>query len=130
MKPITITFAGREYHLLYNGAAMFKLQDIDSPFTAITKDFDAFCRIISVLSEQGELFRRYEGYDPGSFIDPEEFAVKVSPVDVTEYRIAAMDAVLAGMSREVEAESKERDISLEKFKKKPDSKTKSRKQAT
>lgn len=116
---IEITFKDEKYHLLYNGAALFALQDIPNIFEAIAKDFEAFCRVVSTLSEQGELCRRYEGHDPGAILDEEALRVTVLPFEIVELRTAAMQAIIAGLTREVEEENKERDLSLEKLKKKP-----------
>jgi len=114
-----ITFKGKTYYLLYNGAAMFELQDIENIYEAITGDFEAFCRIVATLSRQGELLRRYEGYDAGKVLDEEILRITALPYEVLELQQAVTKAILAGMKREVEEDKKERDLSLEKFKKKP-----------
>lgn len=115
-----ITFKDNTYHLLYNGAAMFELQDIDSIFEGVRKDFDVFCRVLSTLTQQGELYRRYMGHEPGKFLDADELRVAVLPYEIHELQEAAFAAIVAGLRREVEEENKERDLSLEKLKKKPD----------
>ena len=53
-----------------------------------------------------------------------------TPDEVMQAQLNATNAILVGVGREVEEENKERDLSLEKFKKKPDSKTKSKKLPT
>jgi hypothetical protein len=120
-----ITFKDEKYYLLYNGAALFALQDIPNIFEVIGKDFEVFCRVVSTLSEQGELCRRYEGHDPGAILDEETLRVTVLPYEIMELRAAATQAIIAGLSREVEEENKERDLSLEKLKKKLDKAKKS-----
>lgn len=125
-----ITFKGKTYYLLYNGAAMFELQDMENIYKSLTSDFEAFCRIATTLSEQGELLRRYEGYDPGETLKADELRVTVLPYEMVELQQAAAKAILAGMKREVEEEKKERDLSLEKYKKKPGKTTNSVKRTT
>ena len=130
MDMVKVEFSGEEYYLLYNGAAMFALQDVDLIFTAISKDIDVFCRVVSVLSEQGELLRRYQGHDHGGIINAEEFKFMSTPAEMMNMRVAVLNALLSGMEREIEPEKAERDLSLEKFKKKPDGKRSSKKQTT
>lgn len=115
-----IEFKNKKYYLFYNGAAMYALQDIDNVFEALGKDFDVFCRVLSVLSQQGELMRRHEGYDSGEVLNSDELKITMLPYEVVELRSAAINAVISGLKREVEDEKKERDLSLEKFKKKAD----------
>lgn len=115
---IEITFKNETYFLLYNGAAMFELKDIKNIYKAVTGDFEAFCRIVATLSRQGELLRRYEGYDTGKVLDEKTLRITALPYEVLELQQAATKAVLSGLKREVEEEKKERDLSLEKFKKK------------
>ena len=98
---------------------MFELQDVDNIFTALGKDFTTFCRVLSVLSLQGELLRRYECQDIGSPLDEEFLQVATLPYEVVELKAAAINAIMAGLKRDVEEEKKERDLSLEKLKKKP-----------
>ena len=130
MDMFKVEFAGEDYCLLYNGAAMFALQDVDLIFTAINKDIDVFCRVVSVLSEQGELYRRYEGHDHGGSIDADNFKLSSTPAEMMSMRVAVLNALLSGMGREIEPEEAERDLSLEKFKKKPDGKRSLKKRTT
>ena len=119
MKTTKINFAGEEYHLAYNGTAFFELQDIEDIFTAMKTDFSVFCRVIKTLTEQGELVRRYQGYDSGTFIRPEQLTIEMSALDVIELRKAAADAILAGMKREVEGKKKTATSASKNLKRKP-----------
>lgn len=69
---VKFQFHGRELHLLYNGNLLYEIQekygDEANVFTLCQDNtraaFLAACNIITMMCEQGELLRRYLGYDP------------------------------------------------------------------
>ena len=68
MNEVKTTVCGTEYHLLFNGYAMFAAQDMfeNRQLGEIVQDntaegFVNLCRVFCLLAEQGELARRYEG---------------------------------------------------------------------
>lgn len=109
---------GQEYHLLFNGETYFKLRDVDNLMTAIRDDYDTFCRVAALMSEHGELYRRYKGYDPGEALDKDELRLTLNPIEAVELRKAIIAGINAAFTREVKGKKVERDIGLEKIKKK------------
>ena len=130
MKSVELEFNGGKYSLLYNGAAMFAVNDAvggGQVFDRITKDFNVLCTVLQILSEQGELARRYAGHDPGAVLDTEEFRVLASPVDAAQATQLVYKAVLSGMGREIEEEKpKQIDEGLLELEKKTGGKSRKR----
>lgn len=127
MKSISIAFRDREYHLAFNGAAMFAIGDefgTTNVFELLQdgtiKEFENICKLSAILSEQGELIRRYNGQDNGPILKAEELAVMASPNDVMTLKRGVINAVIAGYGREVE-EDEEQDGYLAEIEKKTES---------
>ena len=138
MDGIKITFKGREYSLLYNGSAMFEVEaryskprevapgadeaeaDTFSIFDLIgerTPDgFKALCSIAAIMAEQGELMRRYMGYDAGAVLTAEELQIFLLPTEHINLYRAVCNAITKGYGREVEEE--EIDLGLIELQKK------------
>ena len=110
MKTIPFELDGQEYHLLFNGAALFDCYDqfgdegsvLDHIKGNSREDFDAVCWYLHELASQGGLYRRYAGYDTQPIPDADLFAVLLSPLDVTRARLAIQAAIAAGFGREEE----------------------------
>lgn len=121
---IEITVNGEKYPLLMNGAAMFALRDLcgDSPVKAIMEDtadaMQTACRVACVLAEQGELLRRWQGYDPKDMLTPEEMLLSLTPNGVIRLKEAIANAVADGYQRSHEDENQEIDIGLAELNKK------------
>ncbi len=127
MKLIPFELDKQEYHLLFNGAALFDVYDqfgdegsVLDHINGNSRDaFDAVCWYLKELAAQGELYRRYLGYDKLAIPTTELFAVFLSPLDVTRARMAIQAAISAGFGREEAPEEPERvDKSLAEFEKK------------
>lgn len=111
MKAVKITLAGQDYYLTFNGAAMFAFEDAFGGSNAYFElsgqpgraGFEAVCKAVSILAEQGELARRSLGYDKGPLPQADQIMALASPMDALTLRKAALDAVLAGYGREVES---------------------------
>lgn len=112
MKTIKITLAGQDYHLVFNGIAMF---EIDERFGGASKLFEtmqgadkaafsAVCEGVSILAEQGELTRRALGYDPGPILSKEDALLLAAPMDRVTLQRAVMNAMMLGFGREIESE--------------------------
>ena len=71
MKAIKVTLGGTVYHLVFNGAAMFDIEDKYESTTNLLdalqgrgrESFMALCDAVCILSEHGELARRALGYN-------------------------------------------------------------------
>ena len=107
MKEITINIAGTDFYLLYNGAAMYELRDkfgTENVFEVIKhnnyESFSALCDVLAVMIEQGELFRRWHGYDKGRIVTSATLRVLLRPVDIPEVHQAVMAAIMEGMRNE------------------------------
>ena len=117
MNEIKATVCGTEYHLLFNGYAMFAAQDMfeNRQLGEIVQDntaegFVNLCRVFCLLAEQGELARRYEGYDKGETPDEERLRAAVMPYDVITMRQSVLEALMRGYKRDVPEE--ETDLGL------------------
>lgn len=125
MEPRKIELAGKEYYIAYNGAAMFALHDIKNIFETIQTDFDAFCKVVQVMTEQGELVRRYRGYDACGFVDPDELRVMATPLEVLEMKRSILQVIVDSMKREVGDAKKKNETSASKNSKSRQGKKKS-----
>lgn len=111
MKARKITLAGQDYYLVFNGAAMFEVNDrfgsASELLEAIGKTgrdgFQALCNGLALLSEQGELARRALGYDKGPILQADTARALIEPKETTPMRAALSAAILAGFGREVES---------------------------
>lgn len=112
MKAVKITLGGQEYHLLFNGAAMFATDDAFGSGGKILdviggngkESFDALCKAVSILGEQGELARRALGYDKGEIPSEETVKALASPVDSVVLKRAVLNAITIGYGREVRSD--------------------------
>ena len=78
--------------------------------------FVNLCRVFCLLAEQGELARRYEGYDRGETPDEERLRAAVMPYDVITMRQSVLEALMRGYKRDVPEE--ETDLGLAELQKK------------
>lgn len=112
MKAVKATLAGEDYYFLFNGAAMFAIEDefggASKLFDTIQKNsreaFDAMCRAAVILGEQGELARRSYGYDHGAMPTVERMEVEMTPADIITLRSKIVNAVVLGFGRDVKEE--------------------------
>ena len=123
MQEIKAKVCGQTYHLLFNGYAMYAGMEAfgDRSLAEVIQEnsmqgFMDLCKVFCLLGEQGELARRYEGYDPGKLPDEEELRLHAAPFDILAMRQACIEAVTAGFRREVEAA--ETDLGLAELQKK------------
>lgn len=112
MKAVKIALAGQDYYLTFNGAAMFAFEDAFGGSSAYFDQsrepgrggFEAVCKAVAILAEQGELARRALGYNKGPVPTREQIATLATPLDAITLRKAALDAIMAGYGREVASE--------------------------
>ena len=116
-------FAGKLYYLSFNGAAMHMasdlgVQDLTEPITNKGREyFSTLCKIAAIMIEQGELVRRYMGYDPGNVIDASTLEIAITPYTDITLRNAMMQAVVDGYSSEIR-QTDEVDLGLLELQKK------------
>lgn len=109
MKTTEFTLQGKTYHLCLNAAALFAIYDrfpeaesAAEPLSATGKrGFEAVCAYLAILGTQGELVRRFEGYDKGEMPTEGYFRIMLSPSDEVAARIALHRAIDIGFGREV-----------------------------
>lgn len=122
MGDIKIEIGGQEYYLLYNGAAMFAIDDggniSDRLWDTSAAGFDWICQAVAVLAEQGELARRYMGYDKGPLLTADAVKALTMPIDIIQLRQAVFRAVMAGYGREIKDDDQEIDLGLVELQKK------------
>ena len=126
MWMVPYAFQGTTYHLLMNAAALFDIYEAYGSKGFVTdhirgtgkKSFQNTCFFLAKLAEQGELYRRYQGYDKGPIPTQELFLRGLSPTDVPQAKKAIAQAVEAGFSREEAPEQKEIDVGLLELQKK------------
>lgn len=106
------------YYLIYNAAAMFAINAEEGMFEKIgdtgAEGFDAACHIAAIMAQQGELVRRYEGYDKGRIPDADLFRLTATPKEALEIKKAIIMAVQRGIGQEVESD-KDVDLGLERL---------------
>lgn len=120
MRTVPVSLGGVTYHLLLNGAALFALYDRFGDRGSLAdhlqgggrEAFENTCVFLAVLGEQGELWRRYLGYDHGPLPTAEGFRVGLSPMEAAAAKGAVMEALLKGFAREEGQQSKAVDKGL------------------
>ena len=108
MKTTPFTLQGQTYHLCMNAAALYDIYDrfgTEEPILSHIegtdrKSYDATCWMLAKLCEQGEIVRRYEGFDKGPFVSEHAIRTKLSPLDVPMAKQAIAVAVRLGFARE------------------------------
>lgn len=108
MRTVPVSLGGVTYHLLLNGAALFDLYDRFGDRGSLADHLqgsgrDAFentCFFLEKLAEQGELWRRYQGYDHGPLPGAEAFRVGLTPMEAVLARKAVVEALAAGFAQE------------------------------
>lgn len=125
MKTIKINLAGRDYYLALTGSAKFDLDDLSGGESIIqlilpnTREaLDLLCKATAILMEQGELARRYAGYDKSTYLPADAIKALLTPNDIALLKVDFAKAVLLGYGREIESPEKEVDLVLQELEKK------------
>lgn len=118
----------KEYWLVYTADAYFTLNErygtdfCDKLRPGTREAYDLAVGCLCVLAEQGELCKRFMGYDPVPFLTENEVRRTVLPDGVTAIKDAVIGAVLAGLRIEVEEDGEKKsepvDIGLLEYEKK------------
>lgn len=113
--------------LYYNASAMFALQEytpegkdlFDTIVSVDAPGFHALCRTAHILAEQGELMRRYLGYDRERILSEGEINLLMTPADYLGLRTAVVQAINAGYASDRKSEEdQDVDIGLLELEKK------------
>lgn len=125
MKTIKIDLAGKDYYLAFTGAAKYKLEDLcgEQSILELTQpdtreSFGYLCKAVAILTEQGELARRFMGYDKSTYLSAEAIEAILLPKDILIVKTGLAHAILLGYGREIEDEKKEVDLVLQELEKK------------
>lgn len=116
-------FCSRELWLMYNGAAMFDIYDkyptLEELFEAVLKNTrestEKLLDVFLILAENGEAARKYIGYDTDKLPEKAELAALSAADDLGRMRDAVVNAISAGLGREVTHEDEEIDLGLEEL---------------
>ena len=108
MKVHEVDLCGQHLYLLLNGQALFDLYDKFGTKGFITdpikgsgkKSFEAVCYYLFKLSEQGELYRRWQGQTHGPILTEQFFRVHLAPREVAAAKDAILTAIVLGFRRE------------------------------
>ena len=125
MKVHEVDLCGQPLYLLLNGQALFDLYDKFGTKGFITdpikgsgkKSFEAVCYYLFKLSEQGELYRRWQGQTHGPILTEQFFRVHLAPREVAAAKDAILTAIVLGFRRE-EKEAGDLDLGLVELQKK------------
>ncbi len=79
---------------------------------------EACCWYLYKLAEQGELVRRYQGFEPGKVPTATYFEALLSPGDFLRAKALLEMAVNMGFGREIKPEGEEVDLGLIELEKK------------
>lgn len=108
-KTIEFEWNGQTYNLLMNAAALFACYDkfgdqtclLDHITGTSQKSLYATAWMMMTLSHQGELLRRYQGYEPSAMLDVNQIMREMGPKDLLRARRALRRAYNAGFDREI-----------------------------
>ena len=122
MQTVKFEFNERPYCLCFNGAALFAVQEkYGDGFNAGailagtgTDGFSSLCWLLAELAEQGELVRRYLGYDPQDIPTPEYFEASLGPLDTLRAKKAVLDALALPARLKISAASTSTSLSIKK----------------
>lgn len=116
---------GKEYWLVYTADAYFEIKEQygTEPFDRLRADdrsgWDCAVGCLLILAREGELCRRYMGYEPLPMLDEETIRRTVLSDGIVNVKNAVAEAILAGMRiANAKKDNKPVDIGLLEFEKK------------
>jgi hypothetical protein len=115
-------YKDRKYYFVYNGNVYFAEKELFGETTAIDVALhgtrEQQCRLAVLLSGQGELVRRYQGYDNGGFLDYDDLYLFSTPLEAVALQAAVINAIARGINPDSEPEPNTIDLGLAKLDKK------------
>lgn len=118
------THGGREYWLVCTADAYFEIietygGDFSEKILVAGRDgFDCAVGCLCILAREGELCRRYMGYESAEMMNGDEIRRCTLPGDIGKLKGAVLDALSAGLRIEGEEEKGPVDVGLAEFEKK------------
>lgn len=119
MKTYIYKIKNETLHLLYNAEAMIRITELGDgdKISDITKNktkesFDKLLKIVCIMAEQGELYRRYLGYEPANIITEDALRIIATPKDWAVLKVGVLQAFVEGMSQDCTDEDEEIDLGL------------------
>lgn len=109
MRTINFEHYGQTYHLRLTSAALYDIYDRfgaqESAFDHILggdrESFEAVCWYLHKLAEQGELTRRWQGFEAQPIPTEEQFRIQLQPKDMPRAKLALLQAMNLGFGREI-----------------------------
>lgn len=122
-KCVKYRFCSRELWLMYNGAAMFDLYDLypnlkelfDAIMVNTRESIDKLLDVFLILAENGEVARKYIGYNTDELPDKAELYALSAADDLVRMRNAVTSAISVGLGQELKDEAEEVDLGLEEL---------------
>lgn len=122
---VEYNFLSRSYRLMYNGAAMFALNEkfpgLEGVFETIMESTpsgtDALYDVWLILASNGEAVKKWLGYEAVPLPEKDELAAMSAVDDLARMRDAVAAAIMAGLGREYESKAKVIDLGLEELEK-------------
>lgn len=107
MTLTTFTLDDKSYHLLLNGEALFDCFERFGQDRSLLELLEAEGRegyavetfMLATFSMQGEMYRRWQGEDRGSYLSEAQARVLLTPADIPRLRAALIDTIVAGFDR-------------------------------
>ena len=122
MKHIDFEFNGTTYALSFTAEALFTVYDkfgYSSDIFDATKALEPTaegwkncCWLAALMASQGELQRRYLGYEPQKMVTMEELRTGFMAADSLRLREAVRDALVQGFKRDVPDPDADEEVNL------------------
>lgn len=123
----TYTLNGREYRLLYTADAYFDINEamgedfMDKLVSAGRESYETALGCFIILQREGELARRYMGYDAEHIVTEGELRRTILPGDIIGIKNAVLEAIYSGLKIERAKEDGPIDAGLAEYEKKTQS---------
>lgn len=104
---ISIKLGGVEHWMVYNAEAHYRINeqygdDFIKAFAGNGREgWEITLGVAAIMLEQGELCRRFLGYDAAILISAEELRAVISLSDIPTFKERVYRAIMAGLRREV-----------------------------
>lgn len=108
----------KTYPLTYNGAALFAIKekygwDANTLMQTDTPEGIRCLRgVTMIMAEQGELYRRYQGYAPAEMMDDRTVETVASPPALLQLRMAVLEQMMEDRGQKIKARSEDTDLGL------------------
>lgn len=120
----TYCLNGREYRLLYTADAYFDINEamgedfMDKLVSAGRESYETALGCFIILQREGELARRYMGYDAENIVTKDELRRTILPGDIIGIKNAVLEAIYSGLKIERVKEDGPIDAGLAEYEKK------------